>query len=78
MSSLSNIRYTLTPAQKLQYEEKGYLALSDVLTPEITKDVQTWTAEVKAWPHRKGEHMHYEEVRADGSRGHYRTESKLR
>jgi len=67
--------YALTSAQKESFDRDGFLLLDDVLTPSQITDLQTWTAEVKGWPNRKGEHMPYEEIRADGSTGLCRTES---
>ena len=68
--------YSLSPEQKSSFESNGYLVLTDVLNTDDTASVQKWAAEVKALPNIKGEHMHYEEVRRDGSIGHFRTESK--
>jgi hypothetical protein len=70
-----NSIYTLTATQKESFDRDGFLLLDDVLTPSQVSDLQTWTAEVKGWPNRKGEHMPYEEIRADGSTGLCRTES---
>lgn len=68
--------YNLTAEQRQSFERDGFLMLSDVLTPVQVTNLQAWTAEVKGWPNRKGEHMPYEEVRADGSTGLCRTESE--
>lgn len=68
--------YDLTAEQRQSFERDGFLMLSDVLTPAQVTDLQAWTAQVKGWPNRKGEHMPYEEVRADGSTGLCRTESE--
>jgi hypothetical protein len=70
-----NSIYTLTATQKESFDRNGFLLLDDILTPSQVSDLQTWTAEVKSWPNRKGEHMPYEEIRADGSTGLCRTES---
>jgi hypothetical protein len=68
--------YPLTPEQRVSFERDGYLAISDALSPEQVDDVKAWVAEIKGWPNRPGEHMPYEEVRADGTRGLCRTESR--
>jgi len=70
-----NSTYSLSEAQKVAFNRDGFLLLDDILTPSQVSDLQTWTAEVKGWPNRKGEHMPYEEIRADGSTGLCRTES---
>jgi len=70
-----NSTYSLGEAQKVAFNRDGFLLLDDILTPSQVSDLQTWTAEVKGWPNRKGEHMPYEEIRADGSTGLCRTES---
>jgi hypothetical protein len=70
-----NSTYSLTETQKDSFDRDGFLLLDDILTPSQVSDLQTWTAEVKGWPNRKGEHMPYEEIRADGSTGLCRTES---
>jgi hypothetical protein len=70
-----NSTYSLTDAQKESFDRDGFLLLDDILTPSQVSDLQTWTAEVKGWPNRRGEHMPYEEIRADGSTGLCRTES---
>lgn len=70
-----NSIYTLTATQKESFDRDGFLLLDDILTPSQITDLQTWTAEVKGWPNRQGEHMPYEEIRADGSTGLCRTES---
>jgi hypothetical protein len=70
-----NSTYALTEAQKESFGRDGFLLLDDILTPSQVSDLQTWTAEVKGWPNRTGEHMPYEEIRADGSTGLCRTES---
>jgi len=70
-----NSTYSLTGAQKVAFDRDGFLLLDDILTPSQITDLQTWTSEVKGWPNRKGEHMPYEEIRADGSTGLCRTES---
>jgi len=72
----SNSKYTLSKSQKESFDRDGFLLLDDILSPSQVSDIQTWTAEVKGWPNRKGEHMPYEEIRADGSTGLCRTESK--
>lgn len=69
--------YTLTPKQLESFEQDGFLLLDDLFTPDQTKDIQSWTAEVKAWPNRPGQHMPYDEERADGTTGLCRTESEL-
>lgn len=68
--------YTVTDAQKASFDRDGFLLLDDVLTTSQVTDLQSWTAEVKAWPNRQGEHMPYEEIRSDGTTGLCRTESK--
>lgn len=68
--------YPLTPAQEASFAADGFLILSDVLNPAEVTDLQAWAREVHAWPSRKGEHMPYTEVRADGSVGLCRTESE--
>jgi hypothetical protein len=70
-----NSIYALTETQKESFDRDGFLLLDDILTPTQVSDLQAWTAEVKGWPNRKGEHMPYEEIRADGSTGLCRTES---
>ena len=70
-----DLPYQLSAEQKTAFERDGFLVLSDVLNTDDTTAVQAWASEVKAWPNIKGEHMHYEEVRGDGSIGHFRTES---
>lgn len=72
----SNSIYTLTKSQKESFASDGFLLLDDILSPSQVSDIQTWTAEVRGWPNRRGEHMPYEEIRADGSTGLCRTESK--
>jgi len=72
----SNSKYTLSKSQKESFDRDGFLLLDDILSPSQVSDIQTWTAEVRGWPNRKGEHMTYEEIRADGSTGLCRTESK--
>lgn len=68
--------YILSAAQKASFNRNGFLLLDDVLTTSQVSDLQTWTAEVKSWPNRQGEHMPYEEIRSDGTTGLCRTESK--
>ena len=68
--------YILSEAQKASFNRDGFLLLDDVLTTSQVSDLQTWTAEVKSWPNRQGEHMPYEEIRSDGTIGLCRTESK--
>lgn len=68
--------YSLTEAQKTSFDREGFLLLDDILTSSQISDLQSWTAEVKGWPNRRGEHMPYEEVRADGTTGLCRTESE--
>jgi len=70
-----NSTYSLSRVQKESFNRDGFLLLDDILTPYQISDLQSWTAEVKGWPNRKGEHMPYEEIRADGSTGLCRTES---
>lgn len=70
-----DISYQLSPDQLSRFERDGFLLLPDVLTASQTADLQAWTAEVKGWPNRKGEHMPYEEIRSDGTTGLCRTES---
>jgi hypothetical protein len=70
-----NSTYALAATQKESFDRNGFLLLDDILTPSQVSDLQTWTAEVKRWPNRKGEYMPYEEIRADGSTGLCRTES---
>lgn len=69
-------KYYLYPEQLERFERDGFLMLPDVLTPFEVQEMQQWAAEVKSWPNRPGEHMPYEEVRADGSTGLCRTESE--
>lgn len=69
--------YILSEAQKASFNRDGFLLLDDVLTTSQVSDLQTWTAEVRSWPNRQGEHMPYEEIRSDGTTGLCRTESKL-
>ncbi|RSH80152.1 hypothetical protein EHS25_007257 [Saitozyma podzolica] len=71
-----NIPYPLSPTQVESFHRDGYLLIADALSPSDIQDMQAWSAEVKAWPNRVGEHMPYEEQRADGSTGLCRTESK--
>jgi hypothetical protein len=71
-----NIPYPLSPTQVESFHRDGYLLIADALSPSDIQDIQAWSAEVKAWPNRVGEHMPYEEKRADGSTGLCRTESK--
>jgi hypothetical protein len=71
-----NSIYNLTETQKVSFDRDGFLLLDDILSPSQVSDLQTWTAEVKGWPNRRGEHMPYEEIRADGSTGLCRTESR--
>jgi hypothetical protein len=68
--------YQLSPDQLSSFERDGFLLLPDILTPTQTADLQSWTAEVKGWPNRRGEHMPYEEIRSDGTTGLCRTESR--
>ncbi|ORY29323.1 hypothetical protein BCR39DRAFT_532323 [Naematelia encephala] len=70
-----NVPYALSPEQIKSFHEDGFLMLPDVLKPDQVKDMQAWSAEVKGWPNRLGQHMHYEEVRADGTTGLCRTEN---
>lgn len=67
--------YNLTPQQREGFERDGFLHLPDVLSAEQVKDLQSWSKEVHDWPSRPGQHMPYDEVRADGSTGLCRTES---
>jgi hypothetical protein len=69
-------KYYLYSEQLESFEKNGYLMLPDVLTPFEVEEMQQWAAEVKGWPNRPGEHMPYEEVRADGTTGLCRTESE--
>ena len=69
--------YHLTPDQIQSFEKNGYLLLDDLLDQKSVEDVVEWTAEVKGWPNRRGEHMPYEEERADGTIGLCRTESRI-
>ena len=68
--------YPLAPEQVESFRQNGFLLLTDVFSPQEVADIQKWTAEVKAWPPRVGEHMPYEEVLADGTTGLCRTESE--
>lgn len=76
MPSLHDFPYDLSPAQVSSFERDGFLLLTDVLSQDQAKDLQSWTAEVKGWPDRKGEHMAYAEKRSDGTMGVCRTESE--
>lgn len=69
-------KYYLLSEQLEMFEKNGYLMLPDVLSPDEVQEMQQWAAEVKGWPNRPGEHMPYEEVRADGTTGLCRTESE--
>jgi hypothetical protein len=69
MMNTTDIPYHLTPEQEVSFHCDGFLLLSDVMTHSEVDDLQRWTAEVKGWPNRKGEHMPYEETRADGTTG---------
>jgi hypothetical protein len=71
-----NNTYSLTDTQRASFDRDGFLLLDDILTPSQVSDLQSWTAEVKGWPNRRGEHMPYEEIRSDGSTGLCRTESE--
>jgi hypothetical protein len=71
-----NDSYHLTPEQLSSFHRDGFLLLPDVLDSAQTADIQAWTAEVKGWPNKKGEHMPYEEIRSDGTTGLCRTESE--
>ena len=68
--------YKLTPEQKESFERDGFLHLPDVLSADQVKSLQQWSKEVHDWPSRPGEHMPYDEVRADGTTGLCRTESE--
>ncbi|BEJ15693.1 hypothetical protein CspHIS471_0502980 [Cutaneotrichosporon sp. HIS471] len=68
-------KYYLLPEQLESFEKNGYLMLPDVLSEYEVKEMQQWSAEVKGWPDRPGQHMPYEEVRADGTTGLCRTEN---
>lgn len=74
----SMLPYALTDDQVQSFHRNGFLLLSDVLASNEVSDLQSWTAEVKGWPNRKGEHMPYEEKRADGTTGLCRYVSSLR
>lgn len=76
MSSACDLPYPLTPEQTASFERDGFLLLTDALSTGETADLQVWTADVKSWPDKKGEHMAYAEKRADGSMGICRTESE--
>ncbi len=69
MANTNDIPYRLTPAQAVSFHRDGFLLLDGVLTPVEVKHLQQWTAEVKGWPNTLGEHMPYDETRADGSTG---------
>jgi hypothetical protein len=71
-----NIPYPLSSTQVESFHRDGYLLIADALSPLDIRDMQAWSAEVKAWPNRPGEHMPYEEIRADGTMGLCRTESE--
>jgi hypothetical protein len=73
---LLNESYHITPEQVESFQKDGYLLLDDLLDGPSTKEVVKWTAEVKSWPNIPGQHMPYEEERADGATGLCRTESK--
>ena len=76
IDSAFDTTYSLTEAQKGSFDRDGFLLLDDILSSSQISDLQAWTAEVKGWPNRRGEHMPYEEVRADGTTGLCRTESE--
>lgn len=61
--------YPLTPDQVDSFHTNGFLALTDLLSAPQVASLQAWTAEVKGWPNRPGQHMPYEEKRADGTTG---------
>ncbi|KAL1407796.1 hypothetical protein Q8F55_007231 [Vanrija albida] len=67
--------YPLTPAQAASFASDGFLILTDVLSQPEVADLQAWAGEVQTWPSRRGQHMPYTEVRADGSVGLCRTEN---
>lgn len=69
--------YNLTQEQKESFERDGFLHLPDVLSSDQVKSLQEWSKEVHDWPSRPGQHMPYDEVRADGTTGLCRTESEL-
>ena len=72
---LLNGKYQITPEQVKSFQKDGYLLLDDLLDGPSVEEVVRWTAEVKSWPNRPGQHMPYEEERADGTVGLCRTES---
>ena len=57
------------PAQIESNHQDGFLVVHDVLHSSEVAALQRWTAEVKAWPNKSGEHMPYEEKRSDGDYG---------
>lgn len=71
-----NLPYDLSPAQKASFDKDGFLLIPDLLNPDEVSALQSYTAEVKSWPARPGQHMPYEETRADGTTGLCRTESR--
>lgn len=68
--------YQLAPDQVKSFKTDGYLLVDDLLDRASIQHVVDWTAQVKSWPNRPGEHMPYEEERADGTVGLCRTESE--
>lgn len=73
----SDHSYSLSSDQVESFEKDGFLIIEDMFDPATIEQITRWTAEVKAWPSRPGQHMPYEEERADGTIGLCRTESEL-
>jgi hypothetical protein len=74
--STFDLPLALTDEQRTSFTEQGYITIPECLTPGDVANIQKWTSEVKAWPDRKGEHMHYDEVDTGGKVKRYRTESE--
>jgi len=57
--------YQLTEEQKQQWEEDGFLILSDLLTDEEKLLFAQWAAEILSWPEYQGKWMIYYEYSKD-------------
>lgn len=54
--------YKLSHEQLIKWEHEGYIKLTDLLNPELKKQVVAWVEEIQNWPETPGEHMCYFEL----------------